>query len=462
MGVGISDWRLARAVSRCGQLGVVSGVGLDTMLVRRLEDGDPGGHMRRAMAHFPIANALAALERYLRPRSLDPAAPYTLLPLYKLAASPSRQQLSMLGAFVEVWLAKAGHDGLVGINLLTKIQPPTLPTLYGAMLAGVDYVLMGAGIPREIPAALDLLAQHQPAQLRLELVGAIEGDAPRLRFDPREHWQRLPAPLARPKFLPIVASTLLANVLMKKATGRVEGLVIEGPTAGGHNAAPRGELRLNERGEPIYGERDIVDLARIRELGVPFWIAGGMGSPSGLRQARAAGAAGVQVGTLFAYCDESGMAEHLKRSVLEQAAHGGVRVRTDLRASPTGYPFKLVEWPADPAAGVLRERVCDLGYLREPYITRAGTVGFRCPGEPEDTYVKKGGRREDTVGRLCLCNGLLATAGHPQRRKGGIEPPIVTSGDDLERISEFLSGRERYRAVDVIRYLLGDANTMAS
>ncbi len=168
MGVRISDWRLAGAVSCCGQLGVVSGVGLDTLVVRRLEDGDPGGHMRRAISHFPITHALPALERYLRRRRREPGEPYTLLPLYKLAAGTARQQMSMLGAFVEVWLAKAGHDGLVGINLLTKIQPTTLPTFYGAMLAGVDYVLMGAGVPREISAALDLLALHQPAQLRLD------------------------------------------------------------------------------------------------------------------------------------------------------------------------------------------------------------------------------------------------------------------------------------------------------
>ncbi len=261
--------------------------------------------------------------------------------------------------------------------------------------------------------------------------------------------------MARPKFVPIFASTLLASVLVKKASGKVDGLVIEGPTAGGHNAAPRGELRVNDRGEPIYGERDVVDLGKIRELGVPFWVAGGMGSPAGLREARAAGAAGVQVGTLFAYCDESGMAEHLKRSILAQAASGHVRVRTELRASPTGYPFKLVEWPDDPAASATRERVCDLGYLCEPYVTPAGTVAFRCPGEPEHIYLKKGGRCEDTEGRICLCNGLLATAGYPQARKGGVEPTIVTSGDDLEHIGEFLGGRERYRAEDVIRYLLG-------
>ena len=59
MGVGISNWRLARAVSRLGQLGVVSGTALDQILARRLQDGDPGGWMRRGLARFP-APELAA------------------------------------------------------------------------------------------------------------------------------------------------------------------------------------------------------------------------------------------------------------------------------------------------------------------------------------------------------------------------------------------------------------------
>ena len=60
----------------------------------------------------------------------------------------------MVGNFAEVWLAKEGHDGVVGINCLEKIQLATPTALLGAMLGGVDYVLMGAGIPREVPQLL--------------------------------------------------------------------------------------------------------------------------------------------------------------------------------------------------------------------------------------------------------------------------------------------------------------------
>jgi NAD(P)H-dependent flavin oxidoreductase YrpB (nitropropane dioxygenase family) len=463
MGVAVSDWRLARAVASRGQLGVVSGTAIDTVFIRRLQDGDPGGHMRRAMAHFPLRHAVdEALGRYFLPDGRPSGTRYRLLPLVREKVSHARRELLMLAAFVEVWLARQGHSGVVGINLLTKVQIPTLPTLYGAMLAGVDYVLMGAGIPKEIPGALDRLARHEPATLRLDVEGG-GGPETMLEFDPRTHWDTLPPPMARPKFLPIVASNSLATLLARKASGRVDGFVVEGPIAGGHNAPPRGPARLDEHGEPIYGERDMVDLDALKALGLPFWVAGGSGHPDQLRAAREAGAAGVQVGTLFAYCDESGLAASLKSSVLEHALRGEVSVRTDPRASPTGYPFKVVQRPAHPGRDANRERICDLGTLRVPYRMADGRLGYRCPGEPEDDYVRKGGAPEDTTGRQCLCNGLTSAAGQPQlQRSGELEPPLVTSGDDLEKIAGFLHGRSHYSASDVIDFLLGGTSSAHS
>ena len=456
MGVGVSNWRLARAVSLTGQLGVISGTAVDTVLVRRLQDGDPGGHLRRAMEHFPMPGVASdALRRWFRPEGRPPGAPYRLLPLYKQQVSRARQQVSMLAAFAEVWLAKEGHSNPVGINLLTKVQLPNLALLYGAMLAGVDVVLMGAGIPREIPAALDRLARHEPVALRFEVEGLASGEVETIALDPAGYWDTLPPPLIRPRFLAIIASNSLATMLARKSSGRVDGFVIEGPTAGGHNAPPRGEPTFNPRGEPVYGGRDEVDLGQIAELGRPFWLAGGAGHPERLREARAAGAAGIQVGTLFAYSDESGFTEEIKRSVLAAVLRGEVEVYTDPKASPTGYPFKVVHWEDDPGAAVTRERNCDLGGLRVAYRTPEGKIGYRCPGEPVDAYLRKGGRVEDTEGRRCLCNALTAAIGLAQvRPDGALEPPLVTSGDDLMHLGQFLQGRTRYSARDVITWLL--------
>jgi nitronate monooxygenase len=247
--------------------------------------------------------------------------------------------------------------------------------------------------------------------------------------------------------------------MLRRASGRVDGLVIESPTAGGHNAPPRGKLQLNEAGEPVYGERDRVDIEGLRALGVPFWLAGGYGNAEKLREALEQGAAGIQVGTAFAFSEESGMRSDLKKRLMTQAKAGTGDVFTDPLASPTGFPFKVAQLEGTSSAFNIyqeRKRVCDLGYLRDPYATEGGTVGYRCSAEPVANYLAKGGKIEDTVGRKCLCNALMANIGHAQTRKDDVEePPLVTVGDDLNTIATFLApGRESYSAADVVKSLL--------
>src|SRR5208283_1213849 len=169
MGVAVSGWTLARAVSRLGQLGVVSGTGLAIILARNLQLGDLDGQLRHALNRFPIpAIATRVLEQYYIPGGKSPSAPFKPAPMPTLHPGAALVELTVVANFVEVFLAKEGHGGLVGINFLEKIQLPTLPSLYGAMLANVDYVLMGAGIPRAIPGALDRLAAGEPAQIKID------------------------------------------------------------------------------------------------------------------------------------------------------------------------------------------------------------------------------------------------------------------------------------------------------
>jgi len=247
--------------------------------------------------------------------------------------------------------------------------------------------------------------------------------------------------------------------MLRKSDGKVDGLVIEGYTAGGHNAPPRGKLQLDERGEAIYGERDAVDLTKIRELGMPFWLAGGYGSHEKLTEALAAGAAGVQVGTAFAFCEESGLSQNHKRTLLAKVLAGTARVFTDPFASPTSFPFKVARLEGSLSEDEIyssRPRVCDLGYLREAYRTPSGTIDYRCSAEPVTTYVSKGGRVEDTFGKKCLCNALMANIGHPQVRNGKYtEHPLITSGNELTEISRFLPvGSSTYTASDVVAKLM--------
>lgn len=460
MGAGVSDWRLARAVSKTGQLGVVSGTAVACILIRRLQMGDLDGQMRHALEHFPVPGVAARiLADYYIPGGKSPDAPFKLTPLPSLQPGSDFVALTVAANFAEVFLAKDGHAGLVGINFLEKIQFPTLPSIFGAMLAGVDYILMGAGIPRHIPGVLDRLAKGEAVELKIDVDGALPGEEYLSKFDPAAFCGGNAPALKRPQFLGIVASATLAMTLARKSNGKVDGFVVEGETAGGHNAPPRGAMQLSAIGEPVYGPRDVPDLEKIRELGLPFWLAGSYGAPGKLTEAQRLGAAGIQVGTAFAFCEESGIRADLKQQVLQLSREGKVGVFTDPLASPTGFPFKVVQLPGT-LSGVQthpRVRLCDLGYLRQAYRKEDGKLGYRCPAEPEDDFVRKGGTMSETEGRLCVCNGLVTTIGLPQIRDDrAIELPLVTAGNDVAHVARYLQpGRNSYTAAEVVSYLLG-------
>lgn len=455
MGVGVSGWNLANAVARCGQLGVVSGTALHLLLTRRLQLGDVGGHLRRALKAFPYQDiASRILDRYFIEGGKAEDASFKTPPMISHEPGRSTRELLVVSSFVAIHLAKEGHQGVVGLNLLEKIQTPTLLALYGAMLAGVNVVLMGAGIPRQIPKILDDFAAGQASQMRLDVAGGTE--PVHIHLDPAEFGE-VPQ-LKRPLFLAIVSSPVLAENLRRKASGKVDGFVVEAAVAGGHNAPPRGPMQLDERGEPIYGERDRIDPAKFVEIGLPFWLAGGYGRIGKLKEAQTHGAMGIQVGSAFAFCDESGFEPVLKAEILASVKRGDLRVRTDPAASPTGFPFKVAQLQgsiADPWVYQVRERVCDLGLLRETYQKPDGSVGFRCGAEPEYDFLAKGGDPAQFEGRICLCNSLCASAGVAQVRGGYVEPQLVTIGDDLEAIRDLMPGdRVSFSAAEVIDRLL--------
>lgn len=463
MGVAVSGWRLARSVAKEGQLGVVSGTLLPVVFARRLQLGDQGGDLLRALGHFPDTDVAArVLGRYYVPGGKAASEPFASVPMPSVAPSSAWVELTVVANFAEVWLAKEGHEGRVGINLLEKIQIATLASLYGAMLAGVDVVLMGAGIPRAIPGVLDAFAAGAGAELVIDVTD-VQADAPvRMRFEPRDYLRNAPEALRRPEFLAIVSSAALATTLARKASGRVDGFVIESAAAGGHNAPPRGGKEPGPDGQPVYGPRDEPELAKFRALGLPFWLAGERATAERLAEARELGAAGVQVGTAFAFCEESGLAPEIKAQVCALSRAGQVKIFTDPYASPTGFPFKVVSLEGSLSeAGVYSEhaRRCDLGYLREAFVRPEGGVGYRCAAEPEADFAAKGGAPEESCGRKCLCNGLLAAVGLGQVRRTvteagtvlSVEPSIVTAGQETTEIARYLAaGEETYPARRVL------------
>lgn len=459
MGVGVSSWQMAREVSAQGQLGVVSGTALDAVLARRLQDGDPGGHRRRALEHFPSpAMAERVLKTYFREGGRD-GKPYRPNPTLTITPTREAVELSLVGNFVEVWLAKEGHGGVVGVNFLEKIQMATPAAALGAMLAGVDYVLMGAGIPREIPKLLRDFAAGRPGSVNVDVHG---GQPAPCVVDPVEMLGAdLPSQLHKPNFLAIISLHSLATYLYRDEDIRPEGFVVEGPRAGGHSAPPRGKMQLDDDGQPVYGDRDLADIAKVAAVGLPFWMAGGYSTPDKVREAVEAGAAGVQCGTIFALSQASGLEPRVRTQMLADLRAGQLSVRNDPRASPTGFPFKVAQVPGTQSEDALyeaRPRLCDLSYLRQAYLRENGTVGYRCASEPVQAYLKKGGLPEDTLGRKCLCNALMANVGVGQERKDGyVELPAVTLGQDLEGAAAMIAAHpDGWTPTQAITWLLSE------
>lgn len=455
MGFNISSWPLAKAVSMTGQRGTVSGVSLERVLVHMLQDGDPGGHLRRALAHFPFPRfANEILSAYFVEGGIHKGSPYRNAPIWSIAPSSRLIATTIIANFAFVWLAKEGHNNPISINYLEKVAMPHIYAITGAMLAGVDFITMGAGIPLQIPEVLNALTEGRSLGYRVPVIGTkITGHT--MSFDPQVFFGEKLPPLKRPGFIPIIASNLLASIFTKKLpAGSVQGFVIEEPTAGGHNAPPR-KIICDKFGvpQPTYGEKDMVNYAKIAELGLPFWIGGSYASPEKLRWAKSVGAVGIQAGSIFALCEQSGMRPDIRAKIRELGFEGKLQVRTDMRISPTGFPFKVVALPgtiSDPVVYQNRQRVCDQGALAILYEKPDGSIGYRCPSEPIGRFVSKGGELAETVGRGCLCNGLYATAG-----LNGEEIPIVTLGDDVSFLQKLMTeAHDSYSAENAIRYLL--------
>lgn len=307
---------------------------------------------------------------------------------------------------------------------------------------------------------------------------AESGETFTLPFNPRslEGGQFARRELKRPAVLAIVSNQDAVQALAASPRGAPDGFVIEHHTAGGHNANPRGNMAKDDRGQPIYGTRDEADLDAIRQIGLPFWLAGGFASHEKLQAAKAAGAMGIQVGSLFALSEESGMKPELRAAILKKLREGkGDDLVRTTTWSPTGFAFKAVQLEgtvSDPAVYAGRRRLCDLGGLQQRALSKPGPDGMRqlyrrCPAEPVAIFVRKRGLEANAQDRRCLCNGLISAVGLGQILKNGDgwteEPAIVTLGNDLEGIQRISrNGQTRYHAQDVVMDLLATNGTEAS
>ncbi len=329
MGVGISLSPLASAVAREGGLGIISSAGLDRLVSKRNEKR---------------VNCYEA-------------------------------------AYEEVSLAKES-GGRVGINVMVALVRDYEDSVRGALDAGADVIISGAGLPLGLPLI------HPPGETAL---------------------------------IPIVSSARALEIICKKWERlhyRPDAVVLEGPLAGGHLGFKAGEIGLesNKLENLLPPVKDIA----MKHGDFPVIVAGGIYSHADIEKFLAMGASGVQMGTRFLATEESSASSEYKQAVVNSKEED--IIVADDPGSPCGMPFRVIRQSPMfvSALNRLRAPKCDKGYV----LLKDSQGGFtRCPA------------KENNENYFCICNGLLSSAGYGSQK----EEPLFTIGTNAYKINNILS-----------------------
>jgi len=275
MGVGVSAHRLAGAVAALGGIGTLSSVDL-----RR--------HHPDLMARTEGLSARAGCDADTKARIND-------------------ANLEALEREVKAARAAAGGLGLIAMNVMRAVSDYAAQ-IRRSLEAGVDMVVVGAGLPLDLP---DLAADH-PGKLLVPILSDSRGVSLLVR-----KWERK-------KRLP-------------------DAIVIEHPRlAGGH----LGAARIADLNDPRFDfERVLTEsIEFLRQAGierqVPLIAAGGIRSCEDIARVQGLGAAAAQLGTPFAVTSEGDASEEFKR-VLAEAREEDVVEFT----SVAGLPARAVATP---------------------------------------------------------------------------------------------------------------------
>jgi nitronate monooxygenase len=272
MGVGISAHRLAGNVAALGGVGTISSVDLRRHhpdLMQRTRDLPTGA---QATKHDIDAANLEALER-------------------------------------EIGAARAlsGGRGLLAINVMRAVSEYA-PSVKRALECGIDAVVVGAGLPLDLPD----LAQDHPHALLMPILSDARGVQLLVR-----KWERK-------KRLP-------------------DAIVIEHPRlAGGH----LGAARIADLADPRFDFENVIpqSLAFLRAAGIdkqiPLIAAGGIRCHADIARVQSLGAAAVQLGTPFAVTLESDAHAEFKRVLAEARDEDMVEF-----TSVAGLPARAVATP---------------------------------------------------------------------------------------------------------------------
>jgi nitronate monooxygenase len=252
----------------------------------------------------------------------------------------------------------------------------------GALDAGADAIISGAGLPMSLPGI------QAPKDTAL---------------------------------IPIVSSPRALELICKKWERlgyRPDAVVLEGPLAGGH---------LGFKMDQVDLECNILEnlLPPVKDMAMkygdfPIIVAGGIYTHQDIVRFFKMGANGVQMGTRFLATNESSASEAYKQAVL-RAKKEDIIVGHD-PGSPCGLPFRVIKQSPMYVSALkkLRKPKCDKGYV---LLKDAEGKFTKCPAKESNEH------------HFCICNGLLSSAGYNPDK----EEALYTVGTSAYRIDKIIS-----------------------
>jgi nitronate monooxygenase len=289
-------------------------------------------------------------------------------------------------AYEEVSISKEA-GGFAGINIMAALQRDYNDSVRGALDAGADVIISGAGLPLTLPVI------QPPKDTAL---------------------------------IPIVSSTRALEIICKKwgkLGYRPDAIVLEGPLAGGH---------LGFKMDQIYLESNTLEnlLPPIKDMAIkygdfPVIVAGGIYTHEDIEKFMLMGADGVQMGTRFLATEESSASEAYKRAVVS-ASEEDIVVAFD-PGSPCGLPFRVIRQSPMYVSAIkhLRSPKCDKGYVLQKDPDGKFTV---CPAKASNEH------------HFCICNGLLSSAGYNPDK----EESLYTVGTNAVKVDRILSVKDLF------------------
>jgi nitronate monooxygenase len=268
MGIGVSAHRLAGTVAKEGAIGTIASVEL-----RRLHP-DIMERTRNCRDHDTLAESnLEALDREIKAARDICKAP-----------------------------------GFLAVNIMRAL-PHYADQVRQACISGVNAIIMGAGLPFDLP---DLVRGHDEVAL-----------------------------------IPILSEERGVRAVLKKWMRKdrlPDAIVIEQPHyAGGH----LGATRMEEVNDPKFdfahvlkAVREVIKALGIKVDSIPLIPAGGINSLRSLKKLFSLGASGVQLGTPFAVTEEGDAHLNFKRVLADASSENIVTFM-----SPAGLPARAVLTP---------------------------------------------------------------------------------------------------------------------